>query len=295
MNDRFRLVIAVTCLVTPGLAQAAERAPLRLTPSSNWHLDYADDSCRMSRDFGTGEQKTTFAVERYEPGDKFALLVAGNPLNAVKGKLGQTFEAKLRFGPFEAEQTISVSPATLGDAIGILVASAALAAPAEDIAEGAPWPTLSPEREAAVTQLRLNRIARQPIVLELGSMGKPMAALRACTDELLTHWGIDVALHANRSKVPVPAGNPGKWLRSEDYPSAMLRNGNQGLVQFRLMVGADGKPTSCHIQRSTRPKELDDMVCHNLMRRARFTPALDAEGKPIASYFQSSVRFQIYG
>ena len=248
----------------------------------------------MSREFGTGEQKTTFAIDRYEPGDSFALLVAGKPLSLVRTKLGQTFKAKLRFGS-EPEQELYVSPVTLGDGIGILAASASIAPAPENIAEGKPWPLLDAAREAAVTNLRLDRVARQPIVLELGSMGKPMAALRACTDELLTHWGIDLARHAARSRVAMPASNPARWLRSEDYPSAMLRNGAQGLVQFRLMVGVDGKPTACHIQRSTRPKELDEMVCRNLMRRANFTPALDSEGKPMLSYFQNSVRFQIYG
>jgi TonB family protein len=64
-------------------------------------------------------------------------------------------------------------------------------------------------------------------------------------------------------------------------------------VHFRLSVDARGKVSDCHIQRSTRPEGFDEAVCEVLMHRARFKPALDAEGKPMASYYINTVRFII--
>jgi hypothetical protein len=122
-----------------------------------------------------------------------------------------------------------------------------------------------------------------------------MESLDKCIDELLTHWGIDVEKHKNLKRSPVPAQNPGRWIYSSDYPMDMLQIGQPALVEFRLSVSEDGKPTACHIQATTRPKEFDDAVCKSLLRRAAFEPALDSEGKPIASYWRSRVRFQIPG
>ena len=74
---------------------------------------------------------------------------------------------------------------------------------------------------------------------------------------------------------------------------SMLRDGYEGIVNFRLLVDQAGKPTDCEVQRSTRPKEFDDAVCRAAMRRAEFEPALDAQGKPVPSYWIATVNFRI--
>jgi len=73
----------------------------------------------------------------------------------------------------------------------------------------------------------------------------------------------------------------------------MLYAGQSAIVEFRMIVSDDGSPASCHIQSTTRPKEFDKAVCGSLMKRARFKPALDADGKPLASYYRNTVRFAI--
>lgn len=118
-----------------------------------------------------------------------------------------------------------------------------------------------------------------------------MADLRRCMNELLTHWGIDVERHKSLTRKLVPTDSPGSWLNSRDYPTDLLRDGAQGLVNFRLSVDEKGKVSGCHIQRSTRPEGFDRAVCDALTRRARFEPALDADGNPVNSYFIGSVNF----
>ena len=109
----------------------------------------------------------------------------------------------------------------------------------------------------------------------------------------MTHWGIDVATQSSLRHGPLPTGNPGTWISDNNYPRDLVQNGSQGIVQFRLIVDPTGAPTSCHIQKSTRPVGFDDVVCAAMIRNARFEPAIDAQGKPVTSYFRSSVRFQI--
>ncbi|WP_408591191.1 energy transducer TonB [Novosphingobium sp.] len=92
---------------------------------------------------------------------------------------------------------------------------------------------------------------------------------------------------------PTPSGSPGQWVTSNDYPSAALRNEVEGVVGFLLTIGVDGVPSGCEVAQSSASPDLDNQTCLLLMQRARFTPGTDGNGKPAASTYRSSVRWQI--
>lgn len=294
--------VAVAALTLSHHPARAADEPVRLTPSSKWHLEYADDSCRLVRQFGTGEQTSWLIIERFRPGEEFRLTIAGKPFrNARSGR-----DVALRFGPAEREQQVSFIKGEMADKPSLVFTEHLRIAPATPQEEEAlerlegsdPYrlfdlAPIGPERERAATSISVDPWATPEVVFEAGSLGEPFAALRKCMDELLTHWGIDVKRHASRTRGAMPTESPGNWLHSSDYPRSLLRQGSQGIVHFRLSVDSNGNPSDCHIQRSTRPEGFDEAVCRALMRRARFKPALDAEGKPIASYHINSVQFVI--
>lgn len=294
------MFVLLAALALPGVAAAKE--PLRLKPSSKWNVHYAEDSCRMGRSFGTGDQKVVLVADRYQPGGDLRLSFVGKPAHT---RLNEG-EVQIRFGPTEAEQEVRFFPGLLADKTPTLIIQQgvriapypsevlkAYEAAVEAKKYDFEWPKITPEREAAVTYIEVKRSVRQPFVLETGSLGAPLAALEKCTDELLDHWGIDVAKHASLSRPVRTKSNPGDWVKSRDYPAEMLWLGKRAIVHFRLNVDAEGQPTACHIQQSTRPKAFDDAVCKAIMRNAEFDPALDAEGNPIASYWLNSVVFHI--
>ncbi|MBD3814097.1 MAG: TonB family protein [Betaproteobacteria bacterium] len=273
------------------------KEPLVLEPSSQWMVNYGDDSCRLARTFGTGDAQIAFYLEDYGTTSSFQLVVAGSPLRRAKNYLGLYYQ----FGPSQLRQRSEPLIGTLGQYDPSFIISTGRFAPLseEELAakrenRDVPEKVLSPSEEESIVWLGLGTKSDDIVRLDLGPMKTPMDSLRTCNDELLTHWGIDVDAHRTLSREVVPLGNPGTWVTPKDYPTGMLRKGQPGLVQVRLMVDPVGKPSSCHIQQSTRPQEFDDAVCAALMRRAMFEPALDAGGRPIASYWQSSVRFQIY-
>lgn len=280
--------------------------PQILDPASTWQLDYADDSCRLARIFGSKEERSVFYIERYDPGDSFFMLVAGKPFDgrkratpvfrfgpngrelkheAVRGNFGEFEPALMVSGMSLIKTDDSEDPRSFGERATY---DADEAATETDIL----GQDLTPDQEDSIEWLEVEQGSRI-IRLDLGRMGKPMAELRNCTDELLTHWGIDLDAHRGLTRAAAPASNPGRWMKSSDYPTGLLRKGAQGLVQFRLSVDEQGKATQCHIQKSTRPVGFDEVVCKKLMQRAEFTPALGADGKPIASYWRSAVRFTI--
>lgn len=90
-----------------------------------------------------------------------------------------------------------------------------------------------------------------------------------------------------------PRGSPGSWVTNDDYPPSAQRDGVEGVTGFSLAVGPDGKVTGCSITASSGSSILDDTACRLLTRRARFNPAKEAGGSPIASTYAGRFRWQI--
>ena len=297
---------AALLLASPTALHAQDKPPVILTPTSPWNVNYADDSCRLGRTFAEGDGQAVFLIDQFEPGPTMNVLVASKSFRGYAGNKVST-----RFGPSGAERTIDrlidatfgkIGPAIMVNRVVLADNTASNSAHlASDGGDATPSDATvlveakeaTPEQAQAITWFEVQRGSRAPIRFALGPMREPMAALRACTEELLTHWGIDVAAHKSLSRRVMPRSNPGTWVSSEDYPAHLARGGVQGLIQFRLLVDEKGEVTSCHIQQSTRPAEFDKKVCDIMSRRARFDPALDAAGRPVRSYWRSSFRFMM--
>jgi hypothetical protein len=76
-----------------------------------------------------------------------------------------------------------------------------------------------------------------------------------------------------------------------DYPTSMLRTGTNAFVPVRVMVDAEGRTTACVIQIEQVQQDFAEAVCSNLARG--YEPALDSEGKPVASIYRTSVFYLI--
>lgn len=98
---------------------------------------------------------------------------------------------------------------------------------------------------------------------------------------------------ATASAPPVPKGNPGLWVTTEDYPPSALREEAEGVVRFTLDVDATGVPLNCSVTQSSGRADLDDATCQLIAERARFEPARDSHGMPIAGTYANTVRWQI--
>ncbi len=274
-------------------ALAADKEPLRLKPSSKWTVDYQDDGCRLLRTFGTDKEQIFLAVEKFGPSESFGMSLAGD---LVVTKQGINI-ASLKFGEEQAQDSV-YSIGQIGDAPALIFNSKLRIAPLTKVEEDSKKKDDSYKVEAIATSryssaqtIAVKGKIAQAFVLETGSLEKPFAALDACVTDLVSGWGIDTEKHKNLSRKVTPKTDPGNWLLSNDYPIDMIREGQPALIDFRLIVAEDGKTTECFIQKTTRAKEFDDAVCGALLKRSRFDPALDADGKPIKSYWRNSVRF----
>lgn len=292
--------VAVMGFFLPMAGDAREQRIERLAPSSAWNVHYADDSCRFGRAFGEGNQRISFSATRYDDSDDLRLSFYGKSL-----KKNADGSVRLRFHPHEQEIVADYFPGTGGEDMPalVMISSVRLYDTVEEAKKRTDAqkagdhnyhsPAVTPDQEAAITGWELSGRSLPHVFLETGSMRNVMAKLRECTDQLLGEWGLDVARHKGLSMRTQPVTSPGRWLVSADYPMHLVERGVRGIVNFRLMVDAEGGVTACHIQQSTRPAEFDEAVCKGLIRRAKFKPALDADGQPMPSYYRNTVRFSL--
>jgi TonB family protein len=291
--------LCVTSVPISTIAAPKDSPPLK--PSSPWVVNYGDDSCRFARTFGTDKALVFAIFDRFGPGQSFKLTLAGKAFNNLPNK----GRAELRFGPDEKTQGVEFFIGELGKDRPAMILKGALRFDAEYRDD---WPSarrgrelrtnisptpISPERIAAVNQLIIGKPLRKPVTLDLGSMRAAFAASDKCIDNLITTWGIDPSRHATLSREVTTISNPGTWMTDDDYPLSARFRGQQGVVEFRLSVDETGKPIACHIQQSTRPPEFDETVCRTIMKRARFAPALDKDGRALTSFYRNTVVFQM--
>lgn len=90
---------------------------------------------------------------------------------------------------------------------------------------------------------------------------------------------------------------PGKdrlrWITTDDYPTAAIRQNVQGVVGISVTIGTDGRVRSCLATQSSGSQLLDDATCRLYAKRARFTPARDADGNPTTAQRTDRYRWQI--
>jgi TonB family protein len=85
--------------------------------------------------------------------------------------------------------------------------------------------------------------------------------------------------------------NLDRWLNYTDYPDGAARAGEQGYVTVSFTIGVDGRMTNCQVVHSSGFSVLDAVPCKVLPKRARFIPAKDAAGAPVATRGSTSMSF----
>lgn len=257
-------------------------------------MHYADDSCQLTRSFGTGDEQVIAQFIRYAPSADFDFNLIGKPLRTRSNQS----DPQIRFGAagdFVRTRAFSGS----ADKLPVLFLRGRL----DNIdtanlnhddfekmssEQRARLIRITPEAEAAVSSVEI-KLSGRTITLQLGPMDGPMEALRKCTTDLVKLWGLDPAEQEARLRPVLPKGSPNNWLRSADYPSGSIARGEQAIIRYRLTVDAAGQPTACAVQSAITKGDFAEVTCDLLKKRARFEPACDAKGKAMASYFVGSV------
>jgi hypothetical protein len=270
-----------------------------LAPITPWILDYATDSCAIRRMFGEGKNQAYIEFRRFQPGLELQTTVASNRMKATRsGSFRYRFDEATGW----RESGIANALKMADGFSGVLFSPSFMNLPEYDelddqqaqeaYLQTIDWRTMEKEAAAGVESITLSGAFPQTLTLQFGPLDKPIAALNQCINELMTHWGIDVEAHKSLTRQAAPINLPDA-SKMVDYPPKMLRQGMPGLVNVRLAIDERGRITACHIQMPLSDAAFEESSCADIEHALEFDPALDKDGKPIASYWVTRVIFQI--
>lgn len=300
-----RLGRFVACVAAAPLLMGAG-APVRLQPSSQWIVDYAENSCRMVRSFGEGDSKVIMLLESASP-DDMDLVLTGKPLKSEREEIALKFLPHQEPTSKGRAVTARGEPAVLFSNIELVPADEAAkrevalaeqrAKPNErpratDLADQMNRRAKSREFAETASQMEIDTRPGKPVVLETGSLGSPIKAFDQCSRDSLRDWGVDPELEDKIVK-PVWLANNGRWISADDYPAKMLDEGQQSEVKVRLLVDATGRVTKCTSLSHFRLPEFNKLVCDRITSKAKFAPAELTDGTKVPSYYTVHIVFRI--
>lgn len=159
---------------------------MRLQPSSEWNLDYAEDRCRLVRIFGEGDDETAFYIEQYAPSETFFMVAAGQPFKLVKRN-----KIELQFGPAADAQMKFIMGGNFGNfGKAVMIDNLSMVGPAKnpDYQPGAGNDeSLPAERapEAGISWLSFRKTGAKDLVLDDGQADGCDAPVRRRTADPL--------------------------------------------------------------------------------------------------------------
>lgn len=256
-----------------------------------WAADYGDDYCDLGRVFTDGKSQLTFMIERTQPGPFLRLMLVGEGVRPFRGAA----QWGVKFGPTGQNWKAPILISKTGDGKQYFDLGPTMMSPPTPGAPGTP-PVFKPykkdeERAAAkaLSSFEMGEGLVEPITLETGSLDAPIGALQTCVTDLIASWGLDAKRHETLTKPAAPQGPASAWVPNGTIPFTEFQKVLGGKNTFRVMVDETGKPTACIVQRATVTESVNKSTCDAIMKNAKFTPATDAAGQAMPSYWITEV------
>jgi hypothetical protein len=260
------------------LAQAASAPPAPeapLPPTGKWGVDYAQNDCVLSRDYGTPDARLTLGLRPWPMGTSTEIV------------LMTPRHAKAPFEEGHASMTIGAAQSvdahysrySVPHAIGIAGTITTLSLDADALS--------GIERAQAVT-LRVGDNERYTFAIP--GIAAAMKALTTCQDDLLKSWGVDPA---ERGRIVLPPHLIEQIFTADDYPADAIRSGEQGRTIAIAAIQPDGRPASCEVVQTSSSKSLDEATCRILMTRLHVPPPHDQSGQPATGHLIVPIRWVI--
>ncbi|MEM6856884.1 MAG: energy transducer TonB [Pseudomonadota bacterium] len=274
----------------------APTAPLRaetkvLSPSGQWNVNFGETNCRLARYFGEGEDRHILFFEQYRPSASLGMTLAGASLKRFRSR-ARTFvqvndaQEPLKTEPYKGD-VAEIGPAIIHSSLSLDAGSQD-----DDDQTANQLPQLDTQFADTVEFVSLTQ-GKRTVRLDTGPLGAAFDILNQCTQDMVKSWGLDVDKHLTATRLP-------KWSNEASvvrrivasYPSKALRRGEQAILQMRVIVDQSGKVTSCTIDEATRAGNVESPACAE-MAKAKFDPALDADGEAFTSYYSTSIIYRI--
>lgn len=285
-----RRPVLVLSVLAASAAPAHARAETVLSPVGAWQASSQDGLCRVERRFEAAGAPHLVILEQTGPSHTFGMALAGPTLAALAGDK----PVRLSFGAADPawERRASIEANRQFGSVAI-IRNIWLGAGRRIATGGAAVPDRShiePDLAAKADRIVVAQDGTR-LTFASGSLADAAGALNGCTAPMLAAWGLDPEVQYNLKQTaePLDMAALGKELKSA-YPRGAQRALRSGPTEAVVMVDPAGAATQCRIIVPSGHEDLDQAACR-AMTKARYRPALDAAGTPVASYWQIRINF----
>ena len=239
-------------------------------PTGKWVVDYEDQACVATRQYGTETKPLFLALKPSPMGDVMQLSVIR------KGSSDGLGVEEFGHVSFDQRPDVPVSMLSFGSRGGLH--STRINLSGEDFAA---------MRSAG--QLHIHgSFLDETLVLE--QLPELMKQIDACVLDLQTAWNMGTNA---KSKIKTRAkGSLVGLFSSADYPEQSLRNMEHGSVAVVLLINELGKVADCVVTATSGVAALDSQACAIIAERAKFLPAIGFDDKPTRDSFFQRVSWQ---
>jgi TonB family protein len=260
MLGRSCVVAALISLV------AADPAPpsKSLQPISKWKLDYGYTQCTALRPYGGPNNPVTLGVVQALGGDTYELLIGRDQGHSA---YPEELQGTVNFGSGPANAWLLRYTNASGKTIDQFRITSAQMAEA---------------RFAHSITFHIKGAA--DVTFALADMSALLDGMQKCTTDLQKFWNMG---DKTRQIAAPPKGSLRAIFTEDDYPRSAWVRSQQGTAQYLLLIDEKGSVAGCHVVKPSGVPILDMMGCAVLQKRAKFSPARDAAGRPMRSAFET--------
>lgn len=266
-----RNCISLLALLAASVPATAADRPRQ--PTGKWVVNYADSQCVASRMYGSAPQELWLVIKTPPLGTVVQLAVVRSGRGSEAEQVDATVEidqrpplrtSLLRFTPKGIKQRTNLINMKISDFAAV--------------------------RAAKTISIRASGLNER---FALSAMAPLLKAMDECAVDLRKVWNVS-DIEGVQSKLKARAtGNLVSYFRSEDYPAAALNRRQIGLVKFVLLINEAGAIADCTVIETSGVASLDAQTCGVLTERAKFKPAVGADGKPAKDGHIGRVRWDM--
>jgi TonB family protein len=143
-------------------------------------------------------------------------------------------------------------------------------------------------------ELTMRRV-QGPGDIIVSGLGAALALVDSCSADLLEKWGYSKEFQRQLATAPKPKEAWPSYVSPYDFPQTALAAVKGGETNVLVDVDVDGHASNCRVISSSGRQDIDRTTCVIVAERAKYQPALDIKGEPIASPYYATFRWEIPG
>lgn len=268
--------VAVFCAASLCLSSTAANAqPSAKTPTAKWVVNFDRSQCVASRNYGSESEPVVLFLKAPALG---AVMQLGILRSGKGGRYADQLDAKISIDGAALTRTSMLAVMTGQPGTKLF----RINLPLEQFKTVSTAKTLTIEG---------SRELRESFVLT--NMDSLLKIMNQCVIDLRKVWNIAEDKGSPSTHKQRVGGNLVGLFRPDDYPATAMDTNATGKLQFVLLIDEAGKVADCTVTETSGIAALDAQSCAIVAQRARFRPAVGADGKAAKDAVLQSISWKI--